>query len=108
MNNITIMNATNVGYLAGLLTTSSFIPQIWKSYTIMRFNANIKNKKDRKSSGISIAFMIIIFVGMCIWIYHGILINNNSPHLRAGDALLFWNIISATFVLLIIVFTLLS
>jgi uncharacterized protein with PQ loop repeat len=39
------MNATNVGYLAGLLTTSSFIPQIWKSYTIMRFNANIKNKK---------------------------------------------------------------
>ncbi len=102
------MNSTQIGYLAGLLTTSSFIPQIWNSYSIMKYNYNVKDKNKKKITNISIYFMFIIFVGMWFWIYHGLLINKNNPTTRDGDAILFWNFISVFFVSLIIIFTLLT
>mgnify|MGYP001359349626 CR=1 FL=1 len=99
------MNIKYIGYLAGLLTTISFIPQIMTSYSIMIFNFNHKNKKI---SDISLPFMFVIFIGMCFWIYYGILINKSNQKSNDGDAIILWNSISVFFVFFIIIFTLLS
>lgn len=92
----------------GILTTCSFIPKIWKSYKLMKFNRSVKDKSAKKTSNISLPFMFIMFTGMFIWIYHGLLINKSNPKMRSGDAIVFWNVISAFFVFLIITLTMMS
>ena len=96
------MESKYIGYLAGLLTTSSFIPQIMKSYQIMKHN--FKNKTKIKSD-ISLPFMYVIFIGMCFWIYYGILINHDDPNTGDGNAVILWNSVSVFFVFCIIIFT---
>ena len=96
------METKYIGYLAGLLTTSSFIPQIMKSYQIMKHNFTSKIKKK---SDISLPFMYVIFIGMCFWIYYGILINKDDPNTGDGNAVILWNSVSVFFVFCIIIFT---
>jgi uncharacterized protein with PQ loop repeat len=71
----------------------------------MNFNFKHKNKK---TSDISLPFMFVIFIGMCFWIYYGILINKSNKKSNDGDAIILWNSISVFFVFFIIIFTLLS
>ena len=60
-----------IGYIAGLLTTSSFIPQVFKSYQIMK--NNLSNNQKIKSE-ISLYFIFIISIGMILWVIYGITI----------------------------------
>tara|TARA_Y100000991_G_C21882960_1_gene310259 strand:+ start:47 stop:382 length:336 start_codon:yes stop_codon:yes gene_type:complete len=98
-----------IGYIAGLLTTSSFIPQVFKSYQIMKNNLSNNQKIE---SEISLYFIFIICIGMVLWIIYGITIyihakkENKKTH--SGLSIILWNGVSVLFASLVIVFTLKS
>jgi MtN3 and saliva related transmembrane protein len=48
------------GYVAAILTTSSFVPQA------------IKTLRSRNTSGISLAMYVIFTVGVALWLVYGI------------------------------------
>lgn len=51
-----------VGYLAGALTTISFVPQAWLSW------------RTRHTSGLSLGMYSIFAAGVALWLGYGILI----------------------------------
>ena len=51
-----------VGLSAAFLTTSAFIPQVYKIY------------KEKNADGISLTMYIILFTGVILWFIYGILI----------------------------------
>lgn len=60
------MNATLtelIGVVAAVLTTISFVPQVWHSF------------KTRDVSGISLVMYSIFTVGIALWLVYGILLN---------------------------------
>ena len=60
------MNATLtelIGVVAAVLTTISFVPQVWHSF------------KTRDVSGISLVMYSIFTVGIALWLAYGILLN---------------------------------
>lgn len=91
-----------VGYIAGILTTFSFLPQIFKSYNLMMYNAT-HEKKDKVD--ISIYFLMSMLIGLILWVYYGILINGHDKK-KSGNTIIYFNTISIMFVLLITFFTL--
>lgn len=52
-----------IGVVAAVLTTISFVPQVWHSF------------KTRDVSGISLVMYSIFTVGIALWLVYGILIN---------------------------------
>ena len=48
------------GLLAAFLTTSAFIPQVYKIY------------KEKNAAGISLTMYIILFTGVILWLIYGI------------------------------------
>jgi MtN3 and saliva related transmembrane protein len=57
-----MINAQTIGYLAGALTTISFIPQAWLSW------------KTRHTGGLSLAMYAIFTAGVALWLGYGLLI----------------------------------
>ena len=56
------MNQTTwIGLIASILTTLASVPQL------------IKICKDKKAENISLLWVFILFLGLCGWIYYGIL-----------------------------------
>ena len=55
-----------LGYLAGLLTTIAFIPQVLKVW------------KTKSTEDISIWMFLIFTTGVFLWLIYGLLIKNNS------------------------------
>ena len=55
-----------VGLSAAFLTTSAFIPQVYKIY------------KEKNADGISLTMYIILFIGVILWFVYGILIGSLS------------------------------
>jgi MtN3 and saliva related transmembrane protein len=53
-----------IGYLAGTLTTVSFLPQVIRSYT------------TRSTRDISFKMLILFGAGMLLWTIYGILVNS--------------------------------
>ncbi|MFN6946968.1 MAG: SemiSWEET family sugar transporter [Cytophagaceae bacterium] len=51
-----------IGSIAGLLTTTSFLPQAWKTY------------KTKDTRSISLTMFIVFVLGVSMWIFYGILI----------------------------------
>lgn len=51
-----------IGYVAGALTTISFIPQAWLSW------------KTRHTAGLSAGMYAIFAVGVAMWLVYGVLI----------------------------------
>ncbi|MFH1327695.1 MAG: PQ-loop domain-containing transporter [Candidatus Bathyarchaeota archaeon] len=49
-----------IGIIAGLLTSLSFFPQVFKAY------------KTRSSTGLSLHFLLVFLVGVMLWTYYGI------------------------------------
>ena len=71
-----------VGLLAAFLTTSAFIPQVYKIY------------KEKNADGISLTMYIILFTGVILWLIYGILISSLSIIIANGvTALLLLSII---------------
>ncbi len=53
-----------IGYMAGTLTTVSFLPQVIRSYT------------TRSTRDISFKMLILFGAGMLLWTIYGILVNS--------------------------------
>ena len=61
-----------VGLSAAFLTTSAFIPQVYKIY------------KEKNVDGISLTMYIILFTGVILWFIYGILIGSLSIIIANG------------------------
>ncbi|MDG1337297.1 MAG: SemiSWEET family transporter, partial [Flavobacteriaceae bacterium] len=55
-----------IGLSAAFLTTSAFIPQVYKIY------------KEKNADGISLTMYIILFIGVILWFVYGLLIGSLS------------------------------
>jgi MtN3 and saliva related transmembrane protein len=75
---------TMLGLLAGILTTSSFIPQVIKIY------------KTRETKDISLAMFIVLCSGISMWAIYGFYIRSLP--------VIFANTISFVFAFIIVVF----
>ena len=73
-----------IGLIAAPFTTVAFIPQV------------LKILKNRDASGVSVSMYVIMLIGICIWLYFGILIGS--------IAVVTANIISGILQLFIIIF----
>jgi len=58
------MNSEWFGYLAAILTTSSFVPQA------------VKTLRSRNTSGISLAMYVIFTTGVALWLVYGIFLDS--------------------------------
>ncbi|MBC8398600.1 MAG: SemiSWEET transporter [Flavobacteriales bacterium] len=61
-----------IGLSAAFLTTSEFIPQIYKIY------------KEKNADGISLTMYIILFTGVILWFVYGVLIGSLSIIIANG------------------------
>ncbi len=71
-----------IGLVAAALTTSAFIPQVYKVY------------KEKNAAGISLTMYLFFFVGLCLWSLYGYLIGSISILIANGITL----ILSATII----------
>ena len=61
-----------IGLSAAFLTTSAFIPQVYKIY------------KEKNADGISLTMYIIVFLGSILWFLYGVLIGSLSILIANG------------------------
>lgn len=86
-------NVNNIiWYIAGSLTTISFIPQIYTLYLT-------------KQNKISILFILLLFFSIILWLIYALLIkNNNNKRIKnIKVSMLIWNVLSIIFILLIFI-----
>ncbi|PCI05015.1 MAG: hypothetical protein COB81_01720 [Flavobacteriaceae bacterium] len=62
-----------IGQIAAILTTSSFAPQVYKTW------------REKSSKGISLAMYVMIFVGVAFWLVYGLHIKS-TPIITANIA----------------------
>ena len=53
-----------IGLIAATFTTVAFIPQV------------LKICKKRDATGVSLSMYVIMFIGICIWLCYGVLIDS--------------------------------
>ena len=70
------LNHEIIGLVAAALTTSAFIPQVYKVY------------KEKNSVGISLTMYLIFIVGLSIWLFYGFLIGSISIIIANGVTLI--------------------
>ncbi len=75
-----------IGLLAAILTTSAFVPQVYKLY------------KEKNAQGVSLTMYLIMFTGVLLWLLYGILIGS--------IAIIVANSVTAFLQLLVIIFKL--
>ena len=76
----------SIWILAAILTTSAFIPQVYKIY------------KEKKAQGVSLTMYLIMFVGVLLWLVYGVLIGS--------IAIIIANSVTAILQLFVIIFKL--
>ena len=59
--------AQTFGYVGSVLTSITFIPQVYKSW------------KSKSVGDLSIAMMLIVILGNIVWIIYALGINNGEP-----------------------------
>lgn len=67
------MLSTYVGFLAGLLTTTANVPQVWKTY------------RTRSGEGLSFRMLVILASGLTLWVVYGSL-GRSMPIIVANAA----------------------
>jgi len=72
-----------IGYLAGLLATIAFVPQV------------LKTLKDRSTKDISLGMYLLFCSGVALWLVYGLLISS-------------WPVITSNFVTLVLSGTVLA
>ncbi|GAA4959799.1 SemiSWEET transporter [Algibacter aquimarinus] len=55
-----------IGFIAAILTTSAFIPQVYRAW------------KTKNVEAISLTMFIAMFIGVILWLVYGIYINSLS------------------------------
>lgn len=73
-----------IGFIAAILTTSAFIPQVYKTW------------KTKDVKAISLTMYLVMFTGVLLWLVYGIYINSLSMVLANG--------ITSILILFIIIF----
>ncbi len=63
MRNKWAMITQAIGYIAGTLTTLSFLPQVLKAW------------KTRSTKDISLSMFIMFTLGVALWLVYGVMIN---------------------------------
>ena len=53
-----------IGLVAGVLTTSAFVPQVYKTW------------KSKSADGLSLTMYLVFFVGIILWLIYGIYIQS--------------------------------
>lgn len=81
-----IDNFEIIGLIAGVLTTSAFVPQVYKTW------------KLKSAESLSLTMYLVFFVGIILWLVYGIAINSL--------AMIFANSVTAFLALLLIFFKL--
>ena len=76
----------SIGIIAAIMTTSAFIPQVYKIY------------KEKKAQGVSLTMYLIMFVGVLLWLVYGVLIGS--------IAIIVANSVTAVLQLFVIIFKL--
>ena len=76
----------SIGIIAAILTTSAFIPQVYKIY------------KEKRAQGVSLMMYLIMFVGVLLWLVYGVLIGS--------IAIIVANSVTAVLQLFVIIFKL--
>ena len=51
-----------IGFLAGLLTTASFLPQVIKTY------------QTKRAEDFNLLFLVLFLCGISLWLFYGIMI----------------------------------
>ena len=70
------LNYEIIGLIAAALTTSAFIPQVYKVY------------KEKSAVGISLTMYLIFFVGLSLWLLYGYLVGSVSIVIANGVTLI--------------------
>ena len=78
------MNIEILGFLAGIMTTSSFFPQAYKIW------------KTKNADGVSTTMYFVMLSGVCLWAIYGFLINSTS--------IILFNIFTLIIILMILYF----
>jgi MtN3 and saliva related transmembrane protein len=60
------MDVESIGFVAALLTTSAFVPQV------------IKVWKSKSSKGVSVSMYLVLLLGVSLWGVYGYLIDSMS------------------------------
>ncbi|HCE53539.1 MAG: hypothetical protein APF83_11125 [Lutibacter sp. BRH_c52] len=81
-----IDNIEIIGLIAGILTTSAFVPQVYKTW------------KSKSAESLSLTMYLVFFVGIVLWLIYGISINSL--------AMIFANAVTGFLALLLIFFKL--
>lgn len=75
-----------IGLLAALLTTASFVPQVYKTW------------KTKSADSLSLTMYLVFFVGILLWLVYGIHLNSLS--------MIIANTITGVLAILLIIFKL--
>lgn len=59
-------NIEIIGLIAAVLTTSSFVPQVYKTW------------KTKEVENLSLSMYLVMFIGVILWLIYGIKINSLS------------------------------
>ena len=59
-----IENVEIIGFVAAVLTTSAFVPQVYKTW------------KTKSAESLSLTMYLVFFVGIILWLIYGIFINS--------------------------------
>ncbi|MFZ2431105.1 MAG: SemiSWEET transporter [Lutibacter sp.] len=81
-----IDNVEIIGFVAAVLTTSAFVPQVYKTW------------KSKSAESLSLTMFLVFFVGIILWLIYGIY--TTSP------AMIFANAVTGFLALLLIFFKL--
>jgi len=65
-------NIEIIGLIAAVLTTSAFLPQVYKTY------------KSKDVSSLSMPMLLLFFVGIILWFIYGIIIESFSLMMANG------------------------
>ncbi|MBI5491800.1 MAG: SemiSWEET transporter [Deltaproteobacteria bacterium] len=74
---MTLDSTTWLGIFAGALTTTSFLPQVWKTW------------RTRHTKDISIFMFLMLFIGITLWVAYGI-VRQDLPVIIANCVSLFF------------------
>ncbi len=79
-----IDNVEIIGFVAAVLTTSAFVPQVYKTW------------KSKSAESLSLTMYLVFFVGIIMWLIYGI-------HIKSL-AMIFANTVTGILALLLIFF----
>jgi MtN3 and saliva related transmembrane protein len=69
-------NVEIIGLIAAILTTSAFLPQVYKTW------------KTKNAKSLSMPMLLLFFIGIILWFIYGILLNSLSLIIANGVTVL--------------------